>query len=170
MIGSYRVGDRVESFTVTTDEGWRCRATRLDGDVVDVALGQAWRLEASYDGWEVRGGTVGPECLWVRGETAHSAVAVGFTGTSPVYDVALARVLALEVGASRRVRLVELREPVGAALTVDRTWTRTPCEEPEVARYEVGDLATGERWVLHLTDDVLVSREGRDDAVLHTLV
>jgi hypothetical protein len=75
-------------------------------------------------------------------------------------------VLALSGGESRRIALVELTEPVGAARTVRRTWTRTPSDEPDLQRYEVDDADTGERTVLHLAGELLVSREGTNPAHL----
>jgi hypothetical protein len=162
--GRYRVGDVVEAFTVDEE---RYLGLREDGDTVELT---ADRLVALHDGWEVRGGRVGDELLWVRGETEHRATALAFTGSSPAYDVQVARLLGLEVGASSRVRLVELTEPVGAARTVEQSWTRGSDPEPEVQRYDVADLATGERWAVHLSGLVLVSREGARTAWLDTLL
>jgi hypothetical protein len=107
--------------------------------------------------------------LWVRGAQEHRAVASGFTGTSPGYDVATARLLDLQVGEVRQLRLVELAEPVAAARTVSQAWARTEAPEPDVERYEVADLDTAERWVVHLSGGVLVSREGACPAHLLTL-
>jgi hypothetical protein len=171
--GSYQVGDRVERFSCGAGPaGWRYAAVRDDGDTVELVLDEAGRLvrlTAEHDGWLVRGGVLGEEVLWVRGADEHRARAVGFTGTSPSYDVAVARALGLGVGDSRRVTLVELTEPVGAARTVEHGWARTAGPEDGVDRYEVADLQTGERWVLHLAGEVLVSREGRHPAHLLTL-
>lgn len=170
MRGSYRVGEVAERFSCGAGPaGWRYTSTTELGDSLDLTVdddGRVRRLVAVLDGWEVRGGAVGEELLWVRGETEHRAAAAGFTGSSPAYEVAVARWLGLDVGASSRVALVELTEPVGAARTVQQSWTRTAGPEPDVDRYEVADLATGERWVLHLAGEVLVSREGRSPAVL----
>lgn len=163
MKGTYRIGDLVERFTV--DEG-NYTGVRDDGDRIEMGHD---RVVAWHDGWEVRGGRVGPELVWVRGSQEHRAVAVGFTGSSPSYDVALARVLRLEVGQEKRVRLVEISEPVGAARTVEQQWTRTAAPEPEVDRYDVADLHTGERWVVHLSGEVLVSRDGARTAWLESL-
>ena len=163
MKGSYRIGDLVERFTV--DEG-SYTGVRDDGDRIEIDHD---RLVAWHDGWEVRGGRVGPELVWMRGAQEHRAVAVGFTGSSPAYDVALAGVLRLEVGERQRIRLVEISEPVAAARTVEQEWIRTTAAEPEVERYEVADLQTGERWVVHLSGAVLVSREGARTAWLESL-
>ena len=154
MRGRYQVGDRVETFT-RYDGVYRSTDDAGDTLVLDD------RVEALMDGWVIRGGVVGAECLWVRGETEHRADAVGFTGLSPGFEVATARRLALAEGDSRHLVLVELTPPVGAALTVRRTWTRTEGPDEGIERYEVADVDTGEGWVLHLAGDVLVSREGR---------
>jgi hypothetical protein len=155
--GRYQVGDRVEDFSLVADRYVTA------GLVLDLATGH---FEAEYDGWVLRGGVVGGEALWVRGEDRHRAHASAFTALSPAYDLALARLLRLQVGSSRRLALVELTEPVGAARTVRRTWTRTPSEEADLQRYQVDDADTGERTVVHLAGDVLVSREGRQPAHL----
>lgn len=173
MKGRYRVGEAVEEFSCGAGPaGWRYVGKR-DGDSFDLTLdgsGRCVRLLASFDGWDVRGGSVGPELLWTRGAEEHVAVAAGFTGTSPAFDLATARLLGLEVGESRQLVLVELTDPVGAALTVTHGWMRTASPEPDVTRYEVADLATGDRWVLHLTTEALVSREGARPAHLRELV
>lgn len=163
MRGSYAVGDRVERFSCGPGPiGWRYTSTTDLGDSLDLVLdddGRVRRVVADLDGWEVRGGVVGDEVVWVRGEQEHTATAAGFTGSSPAYDLATARLLGLAVGETRRVTLIELTEPVGAARTVIRGWARTAGPEEGVDRYEVADLDSGERWVLHLAGEVLVSRE-----------
>lgn len=161
MKGSYRLGAVIERFSADEE---RYVGIREDGDRVELTAGG--RLEALHDGWYVRGGSVGDEVLWVRGDDEHSAKAIGFTGSSPTYDVALVGLLGLDVGQGRRVTLVEISEPVGAARTVEQGWARTGCDEPEVDRYEVADLQTGERWVVHLSGGVLISREGARTSVL----
>lgn len=153
MRGSYQLVGRVEVFSLVGDR------YVTPGLVLDLISG---RFEAEYDGWALRGGAVGGEALWTRGEEQHRAQAAGFTAASPAYDIAVARLLDLAPGESRKLALVELCEPVGAARTVRRTWTRTACDERDLHRYEVDDVDSGERSVLHLAGDVLVSREGRD--------
>ncbi|MGB8651269.1 MAG: hypothetical protein WCD35_11470 [Mycobacteriales bacterium] len=176
MRGRYRVGTVRERFSCGAGpEGWRYTCTNDLRDTLDLTVdddGRVRRLVAVFDGWTVRGGAVGGEVLWTRGDDGveHRADAVGFTGTSPAFDVATARLLGLEVGQSRRLALVELTEPVGAARTVQRSWTRVPGPAPDVDRYDVADLATGEGWVVHLSGEVLVSREGARPAVLEELV
>jgi hypothetical protein len=152
--------------------GWRYVAERTDPDTgaglgrLDLTLdatGRTVRLLAAAGGWELRGGAVGPEVLWRRGQDERSATAAGFTGTSPAYAVATSRLLALGVGERRRVSLVAVMEPVLATRTVEQGWTLTGVEQRErlaVARYEVADLATGDRHVVHLAGDVVVDAAG----------
>ena len=64
---------------------------------------------------------------------------------------------------------MELTAPVGAARTVTHGWARTADPEDGVMRFEVADLQTAERWVLHVADQVVVSREGARPAVLTSL-
>jgi len=104
------------------------------------AAGVTTRLHVEGGGWVLRGGCVGGSVLWRRGDEEGEAVALGFTGTSPAYDVAVALRLRLGVGEHRRVRLVEVTDPVLALRLVDRQWSRTGS-----ARWVVDDLATGER-------------------------
>ncbi len=108
------------------------------------ASGVTTRLHVEGGGWVLRGGCVGGSALWRRGDAEGEAVAVGFTGTSPAYDVAVALRLRLDVGQRRRVRLVEVTDPVLATRLVDREWSR-----PVSDRWVVHDLSTGER---HLPD------------------
>ncbi|MCW2600331.1 MAG: hypothetical protein JWM02_2160 [Frankiales bacterium] len=177
MKGSYRVGEDVEQFSCGAGPvGWRYVGTRAfgtgAGDTVDLTVdeaGRVVRLLAQQDGWELRGGSVGEEVLWVRGEDEHRTTAAGFTGSSPAYDVATARLLGLQVGETRRLTLVEVCEPVAAARTVEQGWARTEGPEPDVDRYEVADLQTGDRWVVHLSAEVLISREGARTAALTDL-
>jgi hypothetical protein len=152
--------------------GWRYVGERTDPATgaplgrIDLTLdtaGRTLRLQVAGGGWEVRGGVAGADVLWRRGEDERTERAAGFTGTSPAYAVATSRLLALAVGERRRVRLVALTEPVLAPRTVDEGWTLTQVErqEPlEVARYEVADLSTGERRVVHLAGDVVVAADG----------
>ena len=103
------------------------------------AAGVTTRLHAEAGGWVLRGGCVGDAVLWRRGRRGEGeAVALGFTGAHPAYDVAVALRLRLAVGESRRVRLVEVTEPVLATRLVDRQWSR-----PAAGRWVVDDLATG---------------------------
>jgi hypothetical protein len=173
MRGTYLVDGVEERFSCGPGPaGWRYTSRTEHGDTLDLTTdthGLVRRMEADFDGWQVRGGMVGEEVLWVRGSQEHSARAAGFTGESPAFDLAVARMLALEIGATAQVALVELTAPVGAARTVRRGWARTEDTDDGVARYEVADLATADRWVLHVSGPVVVSREGSRPAVLTAL-
>ena len=164
--GEHGDPDVVERFSCAPGPaGWRYTASRDDGSRIDLTLdrrGRCIRLLAAAGGWEVRGG-LADVLRWRRGQDEHEEVAAGFTGTSPAYAVATARLLGLDVGEQRRVRLVALTEPSLAARTVDEGWALTALDAQEglaVARYEVADLATGERRVVHLAGDVVVAVEG----------
>lgn len=159
--GSYRLDDgTVETFRCAAGPaGWRYVGTR-PGWSLDLAVDAAWRpvrLLVSGAG-ELRGGAVGPDLLWRVGDHEHRASAAAFTGDSPAFLVATARMLALGVGATARVPLVRLSAALGA-LTVEEGWGRTPDVE-EAERYEVADLATGERREVHLVGDVVVAATG----------
>jgi len=168
--GSYQLGEVVERFSCGAGPlGWRYTSSTDLGDTLDLTVdddGRVRRLLAAFDGWEVRGGAVGDELVWVRGEEEHTARAAGFTGSSPAFDLATARLLGLAVGETRRLTLVELTSPVGAARSIRHGWARTVGPEEGVDRYEVADLDTAERWVLHLSSEVLISREGARTAHL----
>ena len=113
--------------------------------------GVTTRLEVEAGGWVLRGGCLGDEVLWRRGDEEASAAADGFTGTSPAYALAAVRRLRLAVGESRRLRLVEVTEPVLATRLVEQVWTRTG---PDA--YEAADLATGDVRRLRLEGDRVV--------------
>jgi hypothetical protein len=145
-------GDSAGHVDATFDARWRA----LRVDVIDGA-------------WRVRAGVAGNVVGWRRdpdggmGETE----AVGLAGRSPSLLVATARLLALGQGERRRVRLLSLTEPVLAPLVIEQGWTLTGVEthpagddELPVERYEVADLATGERRVVHLAGDVVVHADG----------
>lgn len=147
--------------------GWRYVATRTDPDgrpagTLDLTVDAAWRvvrLYATAGEAELRAGVAGPDAVWRRGEDdERTTAAAGFTGTSPAFAVVTARLLALDVGVTARVRLVRLSEALGA-LTVDEGWARTP-DARGVERWETADLATGERRVVHLAGDLVVDATG----------
>ena len=139
---------------------------------VDVTVDAAWRqvrVQLTSGDWTLRGGVVGPDAVWVRGESGdeQSAPAVGFTGRSPAFLVATARLLGLSLLDRRRLRLVGVTEPSLAALPVDEGWALVDVESHEtetgpltVERYEVADLATAERRVVHLAGDVVLEAPG----------
>lgn len=164
--------------------GWRYTATSLDGrGGVDLAIdtrGRPVRVEVVAGDWRVRGGATvvdgGAAVAWVRGAVDPSmpdsaveghAKTPAFTGRSPAFLVATARLLGLTPGQSVRVRLTELTEPVLAPHPRDEAWALTGVEEHPtpsgplpVARYEVADLATGVRGVVHLAGDVVLAAPG----------
>ncbi len=148
--------------------GWRYVGRRESPDgrptgLLDLTVDASWRvvrLHAEAGAWSLRGGVVGAQAVWRRGDAEHSERAAGFTGTSPAFAVGTARLLALEPGGTARLRLVRLSGAL-AALTVDEGWGRTP-DVAGVERYEAADLATGERRVVHLAGDVVVDGTGVD--------
>lgn len=105
--------------------------------------GSVVRLAMAAAGWELRGGVVGPQAIWRRGADEHVTDALSFTGSSPIFGLAVARRLALEIGGTSRVRLVRIDDVVLATLVVDEQWTRS-----SATTYDVVDLATGERRML----------------------
>lgn len=172
--------------------GWRYTASALpvpgsagsgSARTVDLTVdgrGRPVRVEVVAGGWRVRGGAAAVEgaagVLWVRKPAdpyaaeepvEGQAKAVAFTGRSPAFLVAAARLLDLTPGQSVRVRLVDLTEPVLAPLLCDQAWALTEIEEHPtplgplpVSRYEVADLATGVRGVVHLAGDVVLAAPG----------
>jgi hypothetical protein len=153
----------VERFVSGPDSaGWRYTATRTDPGSgahlgrIDLLLdpaGRALRLEVVAGGWLLRGGVVGDEAIWRRGDEEHVERAHGFTGTSPAYAIAATRLLA-DTGAAR-LRLVAVHDGALATGTVDQSWTRRG-----PATWEVDDLATGERRRWAIEDDVVVEGSG----------
>ena len=156
--------------------GWRYVSQTYDasGDAlgrVDVTVDEAWRqvrVQVASGEWTLRGGVVGPDVVWVRGESEEQTqVAAGFTGRSPAFAIVTARLLALDLLDRRRVRLVGVTEPALATLPVDEGWALVDVTEHEtdlgalpVRRYEVADLTTAERRVVHLAGDVLLEGPG----------
>lgn len=140
----------MERFTATeTDEGWRYVGRRTaPSSGVDLgrielladAAGRIHRLELTAGGWLLRGGVVGPEALWRRGDEERSEQAHGFTGSSPAFAVVATRLAA----ARSRLRLVAVHDASLATSTVDRAW------EPDGEGWQSTDLSTGERagWVV----------------------
>jgi hypothetical protein len=174
--------------------GWRYHAQVLapDGrtptglvDVTTDARGSQIRVEVRADGWVVRGGVAGDQTVWVRtrasgqdtieGTGEDTAPAAGFTGRSPGFLVAVARLLGLRAGASSRVRLVALTDPALAPLPVEMTWSLTTVEQYPtevgplpVERYETEDLASGQRAAVHLAGDVVLDATGVELDALET--
>jgi hypothetical protein len=91
-----------------------------------------------------------------------------FTGTSPAFLVATARLLRLTPSsAATRVRLLALTDPVLAPLTVDQSWALVQREAHAtdngpltVESYQVTALDTGEQHTVHLTGDVVLEAPG----------
>jgi hypothetical protein len=175
--------------------GWRYNAQVLapDGrtptglvDITTDASGLQIRVEVRAGGWVVRGGVAGGgETVWVRtGATGEDTVegigedaapAAGFTGRSPGFLVAVARLLGLRAGASSRIRLVALTDPALAPLPVKVAWSLTTIEEYPtevgplpVELYETADLSSGQRAAVHLAGDVVVNATGVELDALDT--
>jgi hypothetical protein len=165
----------------TGASGWRytARTTTPNGqdsgsvDLTIDELGRPIRLELHAGGWQVRGAAL-DGVTWVRtdptGEHAQegNAAAHAFTGTSPAFLVATARLLHLSPGApATRVRLVALTSPVLAPRTLDQSWAlkdRTAHATDNgpllVDEYQVSDLQTGEQSTVHLAGDVVLAAPG----------
>jgi hypothetical protein len=162
----------------TGPSGWRYTAqTTAPGgahagsvDLTIDALGRPIRLELHSSSWRVRGAAL-DGVTWVRtdptGEYAResNAPAHAFTGASPAFLIATARLLRLEPGGpAARVRLVSFQPPVLAPLTVDQSWsliTRTAhftdSGELPVDNFRVADLATGDQYDVHIAGDVVLA-------------
>ncbi len=169
----------------TGPTGWRYTArtsTPTGGDhgSVDLtidALGRPIRLEVRAGDWQVRGAAL-DGVTWVRsGASPHpagndaaegNAPAHGFTGASPAFLVATARLLRLAPASpATRVRLVALTPPVLAPRTVDQSWalvdrTAHPTDSDPlvVDEYLVTALDTGEEQRVHLAGDVVLAAPG----------
>lgn len=143
--------------------GWRYVATREQPGTgaplgrLDVVLspgGAALRVQVATGGWLLRGGAVGPDLLWRRGDDERSERADGFTGSSPVWLLAAA----LRGGGHAdpvRLRLVRLGDEALATSVVEQTWTRLAAE-----RWQVDDLGTGERGTVELAGDRVLRAPG----------
>lgn len=165
----------------TGPSGWRYTAqTTAPGgghagsiDLTIDDLGRPIRLEMHAASWQVRAAAL-DGVTWVRtdptGEHAQegNAAAHAFTGASPAFLIATARLLRLTPGApATRVRLVSFRPPVLAPLTVDQSWslittTAHPTDSGPLAvdEYRVNDLATGEQHDIHIAGDVVLAAPG----------
>jgi hypothetical protein len=169
--------------------GWRYNAQVLADastpaglvDITTNASGLQIRVEVRAGGWVVRGGVADGETVWVRtgasGEDAgeDTAPAAGFTGRSPGFLVAVARLLRLHAGASSRVWLVALTEPALAPVLVEVAWSLTTVEEHPtevgplpVERYETVDLASGQQAAVRLAGDVVLGATGVELDALDT--
>ncbi|GED86652.1 hypothetical protein [Streptomyces sp. 6-11-2] len=143
---------------------------------VDLALddlGRPIRLELHAGGWQVRGAAL-DGVTWVRTDptgihaTEGTARAHAFTGTSPAFLIATARLLRLTPSASAtRVRLVAFTDPVLAPRTVDQSWALVEREAHAtdsgpltVDEYQVTALDTGEQHTVHIAGDVVLAAPG----------
>ncbi len=161
--------------------GWRyvSQLTAPDGghtgsvDLTLDALGRPLRLELHAASWQVRGAAL-DGVTWVRTDptgthaTEGNVRAHAFTGSSPAFLVATARLLRLTPSAAAtRVRLVAFTGPVLAPRTVDQSWALVDRETHAtdngpltVDAYQVTALDTGEQHTVHLAGDVVLSAPG----------
>ncbi|MEU5029748.1 hypothetical protein [Streptomyces milbemycinicus] len=161
--------------------GWRyvAQLTSPSGDhsgSVDLTLdelGRPLRLELNAASWRVRGAAL-DGVTWVRtdpsGEhaTEGNVAAHAFTGTSPAFLIATARLLRLTPGApATRVRLVTFTAPVLAPRTLDQSWALldrsahpTDTGLLTVDEYQVTALDTGEQHSVHIAGDVVLAAPG----------
>ncbi|MET8983682.1 hypothetical protein ABZX85_49805 [Streptomyces sp. NPDC004539] len=161
--------------------GWRYVAQRTTpagghSGSVDLALddlGRPIRLELHAGGWQIRAAAL-DGVTWVRTDptgaeaTEGNAPAHAFTGTSPAFLVATARLLRLTPSPSAtRIRLVSFTDPVLAPRTTDQSWALVNSEAHAtdngpltVDEYQVTALDTGERHTVHLAGDVVLSAPG----------
>jgi hypothetical protein len=161
--------------------GWRYVSQRVDpsgahSGSVDLTLdelGRPLRLELNAASWQVRAGAL-DGVTWVRTDptgthaTEGNAPAHAFTGTSPAFLVATARLLRLTPASpATRVRLVAFTDPVLAPRTLDQSWalvnreTHATDNAPLIVdEYQVTALDTGEQHTVHLAGDVVLSAPG----------
>lgn len=161
--------------------GWRyvSRLTTPSGDhrgSVDLSLddlGRPVRLELRTSDRQVRGAAL-DGVTWVRTDATGAHAEEGnvrahaFTGDSPAFLVATARLLRLTPSsAATRVRLVAFTDPVLAPRTVDQSWALTEREAHAtdsgpliVDEYQVTALDTGEWHTVHLAGDVVLAAPG----------
>ncbi|RLL67169.1 hypothetical protein [Streptomyces sp. Z26] len=165
----------------TGPSGWRY-VSQLTGttgehagsvDLTLDALGRPIRMELHASGWQVRGAAL-DGVTWVRSDPTGAEAQEGnvpahsFTGTSPAFLVATARLLRPAPGApATRVRLVTFASPVLAPRTLDQSWALLESETHGtdngplvVENYQVNDLETGEQHAVHLAGDVVLAAPG----------
>lgn len=169
----------VESFSCAPGpQGWRYvgDVTAADGAPlgrVDVTVDAQWRpvrVEVRSGGWVVKAGVAGTEVLYVRlpdGEVApgdeQSVTAAAVTGRSPAFAVTTSRLLALAPEEKRRIKLLAVTEPSAGTSVIDEGWALVGVTEHDtgadplvVRRYEVADLASGDRRVWDIAGDVVL--------------
>lgn len=149
-------GERTGSVDLTIDE-----------------LGRPLRLELQTTDWRVRGAAL-DGVTWVRTDasgayaTEGNAAAHAFTGTSPAFLIATARLLRLVPDAPpTRLRLVAFTAPVLAPRTLDESWALHKSEAHStdngpliVDTYQVSAVDTGEQQSVHIAGDVVLSAPG----------
>ena len=169
----------IEAFSCAPGpQGWRYVADVTDPDGaqlgrVDLTVDAQWRpvrVEVKSGGWVVKAGAVGGRIIYVRlpegevapaGEQATEAAAV--TGRSPAFAIATSKLLQLQENDKRRIKLLAITEPSAGVQITDQGWALTASETHEaeteplvVRRYEVADLATGERAAWSIAGDVVL--------------
>ena len=171
------------SDTAPTTPGSTPRARTAIGSV-DLALddrGRPIRLELHASGWQVRAAAL-DGVTWVRTDptgdhaTEGNVRAHAFTGSSPAFLVATARLLRLTPDASAtRVRLVAFTDPVLAPRTLDQSWAllgstahSTDSGPLAVDEYQVSELDTGEQHTVHIAGDVVLAAPGIELEELET--
>lgn len=169
----------VETFSCAPGpQGWRYVGDVADPQGsplgrVDVTVDARWRqvrVEVRSGSWVVRGGPAGNEVVFARlpaGEIAPGeeqvAKAVAITGRSPAFAITTSGLLALQPMDKRRLTLLEVTEPSAGTRIVDQGWAlvdvtehATETEPLVVRRFEVADLATGDRQVWSIAGDVVL--------------
>ncbi|MDF9872043.1 hypothetical protein OKW18_004181 [Streptomyces pratensis] len=143
---------------------------------VDLALdelGRPIRLELHAASWQIRGAAL-DGVTWVRNDptgahaTEGNVRAHSFSGTSPAFLVATARLLRLTPDSpATRVRLVTFTDPVLAPRTVDQSWSLLNSEAHAtdngpliVDEYQVNALDTGDQHAVHIAGDVVLAAPG----------
>ncbi|WP_447039421.1 hypothetical protein [Streptomyces sp. DSM 118878] len=161
--------------------GWRYVSQRTtptnpQAGSVDLAIddrGRPIRLELHAGDWQVRAAALNG-VTWVRTDPTHahatedSAPAHAFTGTSPAFLIATARLLRLAPASpATRVRLVAFTDPVLAPRTLDQSWALLKSEAHPtdngpltVDEYQVTALDTGEQHAVHIAGDVVLAAPG----------
>ncbi|HWU08628.1 MAG TPA: hypothetical protein VN520_19990 [Streptomyces sp.] len=161
--------------------GWRyvSRTTGVSGadlGSVDLALdelGRPIRLELHASSWQIRGAAL-DGVTWVRTDPTGTHATEGnvrahtFSGTSPAFLVATARLLRLTPDTpATRVRLVTFTDPVLAPRTVDQSWSLLNSEAHAtdngpliVDEYQVNALDTGDQHTVHIAGDVVLAAPG----------
>ncbi|MFF1682064.1 hypothetical protein [Streptomyces sp. NPDC058256] len=163
--------------------GWRyvSQLTTPSGDhagSVDLALddlGRPIRLELNAASWQIRGAAL-DGVTWVRTDPTGTQATEGnvrahaFTGSSPAFLIATARLLRLTPStpaSATRVRLVAFTDPVLAPRTLDQSWALISRETHAtdngpltVDEYQVTALDTGELHAVHIAGDVVLAAPG----------